>query len=56
MKILGILSIILIVCSLICGLWMKFKPVEGDVNFHSKLSIGTLVMCMVTIIIYMVKI
>jgi len=60
MKILGIISIILIACTLICGLWMKYGPVanavEKDTNFHAMLSIGTLLFCLVTIIIYMIKI
>lgn len=56
MKILGIVSIILIACALLCGLWMKFKPGENDVNFHAGLSIGTLVVCLVTIVLYMLKI
>ena len=56
MKILGIISIILIACAMLCGLWLKFAPGEKDANFHAKLSIGTLLFCLVTIILYMVKI
>ena len=56
MKILGIISIILIACAMLCGLWMKFGPGEKDANFHAMLSIGTLLCCLVTIILYMIKI
>ena len=59
MKILGVISIILIACAMLCGLWMKFGPVvsgEKDTNFHAMLSIGTLLFCLVTIILYMIKI
>ena len=56
MKILGIISIILIACAMLCGLWLKFAPGEKDANFHAMLSIGTLLFCLVTIILYMVKI
>jgi len=55
MKILGTISIVAIACTLICGLWMKFGPGEKDVNFHAMLSIGTILLCLVTIILYMIK-
>lgn len=54
MKIMGILSIILIACALICGLWMRSHPGEGDKNFHAGLSMATLGVCIVTIILYMI--
>ncbi|MGN6715557.1 hypothetical protein [Anaerocolumna jejuensis] len=56
MKILGIFSIVAIAFTLLCGLWMKFGPGEKDVNFHAALSIGTMLLCLVTIILYMLKI
>lgn len=56
MKILGWVSIILIACTMLCGLWMKFGPGEKDANFHGMLSIGTILLCLVTIILYMFKI
>jgi len=55
MKIIGIISIVAIASTLLCGLWMKFGPGEKDVNFHAMLSIGTILLCLVTIILYMVK-
>lgn len=56
MKILGFVSIVLIACALLCGLWMKFRPDGNDVHFHATLSIATLLVCLVTIILYMIKI
>lgn len=55
MKILSIISIIAIICTLICGLWMKFGPGVKDTNFHAMLSIGTILLCLVTIIMYMIR-
>lgn len=55
MKMLGWGSIILIACTLLCGLWMKFGPGEKDTNFHAMLSIATLLFSLVTIILYMIK-
>ncbi|QKN24411.1 hypothetical protein [Caproicibacterium lactatifermentans] len=55
MKSMGIISILLIACAMLCGLWMKFGPGEKDASFHGLLSIGTLVFCLVTIILFMFK-
>lgn len=55
MKIVGTVTIIVIACTLLCGLWMKFGPGEKDVNFHAMLSIVALILCLVTIIMYMTK-
>lgn len=55
MKALGIVSIILIVCALICGLWMKTHPQGYDVNFHIWLSIAALVSALVTILLFLFK-
>jgi cytochrome b561 len=59
MKILGWISIILIACSMLCGLWLKYAPkpenYQEGVNFHAMLSISTLLICLLTIILYMVK-
>lgn len=55
MRILGWLSIILIACTLLCGLWMKFGPGKKDANFHAMLSLGTISVCLVTIILYMMQ-
>jgi len=56
MKILGWISIVLIACTILCGLWMKFDQGEHDVNFHAMLSIGTMVVCLITIIFYMIRV
>ncbi len=55
MKILGWISIILIACTLLCGLWMKFASGEKDANFHAMLSIVTILVCLITIILYMLR-
>jgi len=56
MKILSWASVMMIACTLLCGLWMKFAPVDNDVNFHAVLSIATMVVCLITIILFMVRI
>ena len=55
MKALEIVSIILIVCALICGLWMKAHPQGYDVNFHIWLSIAALVSALVTIVLFLLN-
>jgi len=55
MKILSWVSIILIACTLLCGLWMRFAPGDNDVNFHAMMSIATMAVCLVTIILFMVR-
>ena len=55
MKVLSWISIIMIACALLCGLWMKFAPGDNDANFHAMLSIATLVVCLITIILFMIR-
>lgn len=55
LKALGWISVILIACTLLCGLWMKLAPGEKDVNFHAMMSIGTIVVCLITIILFLVR-
>jgi len=55
MKVLGWISIILIACTLLCGLWMKFAPGEKDVNFHAIISITTIAICLITVIVFMIR-
>ena len=55
MKILGILSIILIVCALICGLWIKFHPQGNDMNFHFLLSLATMLLSLITLLLFVFK-
>lgn len=55
MKLLGWISIIMIACTLLCGLWMKFAVGDKDVNFHAMLSIATMVVCLVTMILFMMR-
>ena len=55
MKFMGVLSIVLIVCSLICGAWMYFNPGQGDVRFHAGLSSSAMAFSLVSIVLYMLK-
>ena len=55
LKIIGVVSIILLISTIICGLWIKFNPVGNDLNFHFKLSIITVILALVTIILFMIK-
>lgn len=55
MKILSIISLVLLACTLICGMWMKFGPIERDTDFHAVLAAATIVLSFITIILYMVK-
>ena len=55
LKIIGVVSIILLISTIICGLWIKFNPVGNDLNFHFKLSIITVILSLVTIILFMIK-
>ena len=55
MKILSWISVILLACTLLCGLWMRFASGDNDVNFHAMLSIGTMAVCLITIILFMVR-
>ena len=55
MKFMGILSIILIVCSMICGAWIYYNPGQGDVKFHAGLSSFAMGITLVSIVLYMIK-
>ena len=55
LKIIGVVSILLLICTITCGLWIKFHPVGNDLNFHFKLSIITVILSLVTIILFMIK-
>lgn len=55
LKISGIVCIILLISTIICGLWIKFNPVGNDLNFHFKLSITTVALSLVTIILFMIN-
>ncbi|WP_438435450.1 hypothetical protein [Gorillibacterium sp. sgz500922] len=55
MRALAILSIVAIGLTILCGLWMKWGPGPKDANFHALLSFGTLLLCLVTIILFMAR-
>ncbi|WP_156946292.1 hypothetical protein [Clostridium akagii] len=47
LKIMGLVSIVLLISTIICGLWIKFHPVGNDLNFHFKLSIITVILALI---------
>jgi Mg2+ and Co2+ transporter CorA len=55
MKILSIFTLVLLVSTLICGLWMKFGQGEKDVGFHMMLSLSTVIFSIITISLYLLK-
>ena len=54
LKIMGSISILMLVCTIICGLWMRFHPQE-DKQFHFVLSLATVVISLLTIILFMLN-
>ncbi|MFV0516592.1 MAG: hypothetical protein ACK5MV_04285 [Aminipila sp.] len=54
LKIMGGISIILLICTIICGLWIRFHPQE-DMQFHFVLSLATVVISLLTIVLFMLK-
>jgi len=54
LKILGIVSIVLLVSTIICGLWIKSHPQE-DMQFHFVLSLTTVIISLFTIVLFMLK-
>lgn len=55
MKIIAIISIVFLVSTLICGLWVKFHPQGNDMNFHFWLSLSTVILSLITIALFMIK-
>lgn len=54
LKIMGSISILLLVCTTICGVWIKFHP-QDDIQFHFLLSLTTVGISLLTIILFMMK-
>ncbi len=54
LKIMGGISILLLICTIICGLWIRFHPQE-DMQFHFVLSLATVVISLLTIVLFMLK-
>lgn len=54
LKIMGDISILLLICTIICGLWIRFHPQE-DMQFHFVLSLATVVISLLTIVLFMIK-
>lgn len=54
LKLFGGISILLLVCTLICGFWIKANPGEG-LEFHGMLSSVSVIFALVTIILFLLK-
>lgn len=52
LKLSEILSIILLSCTLICGLWVRYHKQE-DMQFHFMLSLISVIVSLLTIILFM---
>lgn len=55
MKLLGIVTMIVIACAFICGMWMKANPGQGSLTFHSAISMAAMGLAALTILLYMLK-
>lgn len=53
-NLLGIVSIILLCCTLLCGLWVGSHPIS-DLKFHAMLSAISVVIAIITQMIFMFK-
>lgn len=53
MRILGIASLVLLACTIICGLWIRKNPID-DKSFHFALSLASVILSFVTILLFMI--
>lgn len=53
LKILGILSLLMILCAVICGCWIRVNKVD-DLSFHFALSLSTMCVSFATILLHMI--
>jgi cytochrome b561 len=53
----GVVSIILILLMLLCGLWLKSHPTTDpeSVKFHIKFGLSTLIISLISIILLMIN-
>ncbi len=54
LKILGGISIFMLICTIICGCWIRVNK-QDDMQFHFVLSLATVITSLVTIILFMIK-
>nr|WP_308741878.1 hypothetical protein [uncultured Anaerocolumna sp.] len=54
LKLLGIVSIVMLISTIICGLWIRSHPQE-DIQFHFVLSLTTVIISLLTIVLFMLK-
>lgn len=54
--ILSILTILMALSQLICGLWIGSNGADaGNLTFHTRLGIGTVVMTVITLIVLLIS-
>ncbi|MHB8087845.1 MAG: hypothetical protein ACYDH2_06300 [Anaerolineaceae bacterium] len=53
--VLAVISILFVLFTLICGLWIKTHPDPASTQFHMRLGIGTVVFSIITMIIGFLK-
>lgn len=51
----GILSAVLLVCTIICGLWIKLNNRNNDSNSHFTFSILSIVFSLLIVVAFLVK-
>lgn len=54
LKLFGGIAILLLVCTLICGFWVKANPGEG-LEFHGMFSTVSVIFALITIILFLLK-
>jgi len=56
-NILAVVSILLLVFTLICGLWMKAQPVvdSSSIKFHMTMAIAAVVLTVVTLVLVFIR-
>jgi cytochrome b561 len=56
-NIMAVVSILLLLSTLICGLWMKAQPAvdPSSVNFHVTLGIATVIVTLITLVLVFIR-
>ena len=56
-NILAVVSILLLLFTLICGLWMKAQPIvdPSSIKFHVTLAIAAVVVTLVTLVLVFIR-
>jgi cytochrome b561 len=56
-NIMAVVSILLLLSTLICGLWMKAQPTvdPSSFNFHVTLGIATVIVTLITLVLVFIR-